>query len=337
MEYTSDRLSTAPMLDWSDRHCRIFWRLLTRRTMLYTEMVSTGAILHGREDFLAFREEELPLTLQLGGSSPEELALCCRRASEQGYSAINLNLGCPSDRVQNGGFGAALMLDIPLATECFRAMAAASSVPVTVKCRIGVDHQDSYEFLRGFVETLRSAGCRHFIIHARKAWLSGLSPKENREIPPLDYQRVYRIKEEFPDLFITINGGIRDLDETLNHLNNTDGVMLGRAAYQNPFLLHQADSRIFGEQSDPVSDRDQVVDLLLPYAREITSQGIKLSALTRHILDLYTGIPGARIFRRILSQEATRKDASADLLLKARDAVHESIRRAEAGLPDREG
>ncbi len=328
--YEANRFSTAPMLDWTDRHCRFFWRLMSKKAMLYTEMVTTGAIIYSKKDHLLYNEEEHPVALQLGGSVPSDLAICAKKAQEYGYDEINLNIGCPSDRVQNGGFGASLMGNAPLVADCFKAMADATSIPVTVKCRIGIDNLDSYEFLTDFVKTVADAGCDHFIIHARKAWLSGLSPKENRDIPPLNYPRVYQIKKDFPDLYVSINGGISDLNAAKDHLKEVDGVMLGRAIYQNPFLLASVDREIFGDESAPEITRDNVMEKLMIYAEKILQKGERLSNLTRHILDLYTGIPGARTFRRILSQEAVRSGADISVLKKAWDFVN------SAGIMQRE-
>jgi tRNA-dihydrouridine synthase A len=319
--YTANRFTTAPMLDWTDRHCLYFWRLMTRRTMLYTEMITTGAIIFSRKDMLEYNEEERPLALQLGGSCPSDLAKCAKLAEDRGYSEINLNVGCPSDRVQNGGFGAALMAKADTVADCFKAMKDTVDIPVTIKCRIGIDKLDTYEFLSEFIETQRDAGCDHLIIHARKAWLEGLSPKENRDIPPLDYERVYRVKRDFPDLFISVNGGITNLKQAGEHLKKVDGVMVGRAAYQDPFMLSRVDTDIFKEEKNPVETRDEVIELLLPYAERYVKNGGKLSHITRHILDLYTGLPGARSFRRILSQEAVRAGAGIEVIIRARDAV----------------
>lgn len=328
--YEANLFSTAPMLDWTDRHCRYFWRLLTKKTLLYTEMVTAGAVLFSTRDYLEYNEGENPVALQLGGSVPGDLAKCAAKAQHYGYNEINLNVGCPSDRVQNGGFGASLMANADLVADCFQAMADVSSVPVTVKCRIGIDNLDSYEFLCNFISRVEAAGCDHFIIHARKAWLSGLSPRENRDIPPLDYPRVYQIKKDFPHLFISINGGITGLDEVREHLKHTDGVMLGRAVYQNPFLLSRIDREIFGDETSPEITRDEVMEKLIIYAEQLLKQGGRLSYLTRHILDLYTGLPGARTFRRILSQEAIRPGAGTEVLRKAWNSVQDAgIRQQE--------
>jgi tRNA-dihydrouridine synthase A len=305
------------MLDWTDRHFRYFARLISRRVLLYTEMITTGAILHGNRDhLLGFHPAEKPLALQLGGSNPSHLAECARIAEGYGYDEINLNVGCPSDRVQNGRFGACLMAEPELVSECVAAMADAVSLPVTVKTRIGIDEKDAYEDLARFVEIVSSGGCRTFIIHARKAWLKGLSPRENREIPPLRYDVVDRIKQDYPALEIVLNGGVADLDQVEGHLERLDGVMMGRAAYHQPYLLAEADRRFFGDDR-PVRSRRQVVEALLPYVEEQLKQGIRLQAVVRHILGLYHARPGGRAWRRYLSQHATRPDAGADVLLEA--------------------
>ncbi len=313
----SVRFSVAPMLDWTDRHCRYLLRLLTRHTLLYTEMVTTGALLHGKGDYLAYNEAEHPLALQLGGSDPQALAACARMAEQRGYDEINLNVGCPSDRVQNGLFGACLMAQPLRVAECIAAMRAEVSIPVTVKTRIGIDEQDSYEFLCEFIDRVSNdGGCDTFIIHARKAWLSGLSPKENREIPPLDYARVYQLKRDYPELTITINGGIKTLDEAAAHLVYLDGVMVGREAYQNPGILARVDSTLFG-QPDPMTDMASVVEAMLPYIEHELKQGAALGHITRHMLGLFQGIPGARQWRRYLSENAHRPDAGSEVLRQA--------------------
>jgi len=315
------RLSVAPMLDWTDRHCRYFLRLLTRHALLYTEMVTTGALLYGKGDYLAFNEDEHPLALQLGGSEPAALAQCALMAEQRGYNEINLNVGCPSDRVQNGQFGACLMAERQRVADCIDAMRTVVSIPVTVKTRIGIDDQDSYEFLKQFIQTVAErGGCDTFIIHARKAWLSGLSPKENREIPPLDYPRVYQLKRDFPALTLVINGGIKSLDDALLHLEQVDGVMIGREAYQNPGVLAQADSRIFGSV-DPFSHMTEVVLAMLPYIERELAQGTYLGHITRHMLGLFQGVPGARQWRRHLSENAHKPGADIRVVEQALDKV----------------
>ena len=305
------------MMDWSDHPCRYFWRLLTRQALLYTEMVTTGALIHGdRERFLHFNPEEHPVALQLGGSEPADLARCARWAEEWGYDEVNLNCGCPSDRVQSGMFGACLMARPALVADCVRAMRAACDIPVTVKHRIGIDHMESYQELLDFVGTVAEAGCEVFIVHARKAWLQGLSPKENRDIPPLNYPWVYRLKHDLPRLCIVINGGIQTLEECRRHLQQVDGVMLGREAYQNPWLLAEVDSQLYG-MDKPAASRDDVIAALLPYVERQLAAGAHLNHITRHILGLYQGVPGARKFRRHLSENAYRQTAGVEVLTDA--------------------
>ncbi|VDY66204.1 Probable tRNA-dihydrouridine synthase [Shimwellia blattae] len=305
------------MLDWTDRHCRYFLRLLSRNTLLYTEMVTTGAIIHGKGDYLAYNEEEHPLALQLGGSDPRALAQCARLAEERGYDEINLNVGCPSDRVQNGRFGACLMGEADLVADCVAAMREVVTVPVTVKTRIGIDDQDSYAFLCDFVGTVaQKGGCETFIIHARKAWLSGLSPKENREIPPLDYPRVYQLKRDFPGLTMSLNGGIKSLAEARAHLEHMDGVMVGREAYQNPGMLAAVDRDIFGT-TESCADPVAVVRAMYPYIERELSRGCYLGHITRHMLGLFQGIPGARQWRRHLSENAHKAGADIRVLEQA--------------------
>ena len=311
------RFSIAPMMDWSDHHCRYFWRLLTRQSLLYTEMVTTGALIHGdRERFLHFNAEEHPVALQLGGSDPVDLVKCARWAQEWGYDEVNLNCGCPSDRVQSGTFGACLMAKPLLVADCVKAMRDACDIPVTVKHRIGIDDMESYQELAGFVAPIAEAGCNVFIVHARKAWLKGLSPKQNREVPPLNYPWVYQLKRDVPELTFVINGGIQSLEECETHLTHVDGVMIGREAYQNPWMLAEVDSRLFGSD-DPVASREQVMEHLIPYVSRQLARGSHLNHITRHILGLYRGVPGARQFRRHLSENAYRKDADIDVLKNA--------------------
>ncbi len=311
------RFSVAPMLDWTDRHCRYFHRLLTRQTLLYTEMVTTGAILFGKGDYLGYSQKEQPVALQLGGSDPTALAECAARAHALGYSEINLNAGCPSDRVQNGRFGACLMAEPELVADCVAAMKEAVSVPVTVKTRIGIDDSDSYAFLQRFVEIVSErGGCQSFTLHARKAWLSGLSPKENREIPPLDYERVYRVKQELPHLTIAINGGVKSIEEAKGHLEHVDGVMMGREAYQNPGILARVDTELFGENAELLSPI-AVVEAMYPYIEKELSKGTYLGHITRHMLGLFQGVPGARQFRRYLSENAHKAGADVEVLRQA--------------------
>ncbi|MCE0493461.1 tRNA dihydrouridine(20/20a) synthase DusA [Vibrio salinus] len=312
--YSASRFSVAPMLDWTDRHCRYFHRLLTTQSLLYTEMVTTGAIIHGRGDFLKYDEKEHPVALQLGGSNPEDLAQCAKLASERGYDEINLNVGCPSDRVQNGRFGACLMAEATLVSECVASMREVTDVPVTVKTRIGIDDLDSYEFLTDFIGVVSEKGCcNQFILHARKAWLNGLSPKENREIPPLDYPRVYQLKKDFPHLFISMNGGIKSLKESLDHLQYLDGVMVGREVYQNPYLLAEVDQRIFGLDL-PVRKRSDVVRDMYPYIETQLANGANLGHISRHMIGLFQNMPGARQWRRYISENAHKKGAGVDVL-----------------------
>ena len=311
------RFSIAPMMDWSDHNCRYFWRLLTKQALLYTEMVTTGALIHGdRKRFLHFNREEHPVALQLGGSDPKDLARCARWAQEWGYDEVNINCGCPSDRVQSGMFGACLMGKPDLVADCVKAMMDSCDIPVTVKHRIGIDHMESYEQLLAFIEPVAAAGCSVFIVHARKAWLQGLSPKENREIPPLNYPWVYQLKKDFPHLTIVVNGGIQTIEECQAHLDHVDGVMLGREAYQNPWMLAQVDEALFGMDS-PLKSRDDVIAELLPFAEQHLAQGGQLNHITRHILGLYQGIPGARKFRRHLSENAYKKEAGIRILAEA--------------------
>jgi tRNA-dihydrouridine synthase A len=317
------------MMDWTDRHCRFFHRLLTRRARLYTEMVTAQAILHGDHDrLLGFDAQEHPVGLQLGGNDPGKLAEAAAVGESYGYDEINLNVGCPSDRVQGGNFGACLMADPSLVARCVAAMQKQVRVPVTVKCRIGIDDQDSEHDFKRFVAMVGDAGCRTFIVHARKAWLSGLSPKENREIPPLDYARVYRLKAARPDLTIVINGGIASLDEAESHLQHVDGVALGRAAYRTPYILAGVDGRLFGATGAAPSRR-AVLERLLPYLDRHIQRGGRLNSVVRHVLGLYHGQPQARAFRRHLSQHAPGNRAGRDVFLQAIRIVE----RLPLGLP----
>ncbi|MDG4560814.1 MAG: tRNA dihydrouridine(20/20a) synthase DusA [Candidatus Competibacter sp.] len=322
-----DRLiAVAPMLDWTDRHYRYFIRLLSRHTLLYTEMVTTGAILRGdRQRLLAHDPTEHPLALQLGGSDPAELARCARIAADWGYDEINLNVGCPSDRVQSGRFGACLMAEPDLVAACVAAMRAATDLPVTVKTRIGIDERDSYQELADFVRRVAAGGCTVFIVHARKAWLSGLSPKENREIPPLRHEVVHRLKRDFPELTIVLNGGLTTLEQVTEHLRQVDGVMIGRAAYENPYLLTEVDRWFFGSSASP-PNRHQVVRALLPYLEERLRAGTPLQCMTRPILGLFQGIPGARAWRRVLSEQAWRHGAGVEVVEAALERVVETDR-----------
>lgn len=316
------RISVAPMMDWTDRHCRYFHRLITPDVLLYTEMITTPAIIHGdREKLLGFSVAEKPLALQLGGADADQLARCVAVGEQWGYDEINLNCGCPSDRVQSGRFGACLMAEPETVAACVAAMKREVSIPVTVKSRIGIDDHDHYDFLKQFVETVAAAGCEHFIIHARKAMLKGLSPKENRTVPPLKYDYAYRIKQEFPQLHITINGGIKTVDDVRKHLQHVDGVMIGREAYHNPWLLHALQQEI-SEKLNSKTQQD-VVKAMLHYIAEQISFGVKLSAITRHMLGLFQGKRGARAWRRILTEEAIHAGAGEDVVLRALQAIHE--------------
>ncbi|MDV7106198.1 tRNA dihydrouridine(20/20a) synthase DusA [Vibrio sp. TH_r3] len=313
-KYASSRFSVAPMLDWTDRHCRYFHRLMTKESLLYTEMVTTGAIIHGKNDFLAYNQEEHPVALQLGGSNASDLATCAKLAQERGYDEINLNVGCPSDRVQNGRFGACLMAEPDLVADCIKAMKDVVGIPVTVKTRIGIDDLDSYEFLCDFITKVnQQGGCVDFTIHARKAWLSGLSPKENREIPPLDYDRAYQLKQDFPYLNISLNGGIKTLQDSVEHLQHLDGVMIGREAYQSPYILAQVDQLIFGSD-EPVKKRTDIVREMYPYIEKQLEQGAYLGHMTRHMLGLFQSMPGARQWRRYISENAHKKGAGLEVV-----------------------
>lgn len=315
MNSVLNRFSVAPMLDWTDRHCRYFHRILTKQTLLYSEMVTTGAILFGKGDYLVFSDAEQPISLQLGGSDPLALAKCAKLAEQRGYNEINLNVGCPSDRVQNGMFGACLMGNATLVGDCIKAMQDQVSIPVTVKTRIGIDEHDSYEFLCQFIETVMPYSST-FIVHARKAWLSGLSPKENREIPPLDYERVYQLKQDYPQLTIAINGGIKTLDEIKVHLKHVDGVMVGREAYQNPILLANIDQQIFDANS-PIIDPIDAIKQLYPYIEKELAQGTQLNHIMRHTLGIFNGQKGAKQWRRHLSENAHKKGAGIEVVDRA--------------------
>ncbi|MGL5390850.1 MAG: tRNA dihydrouridine(20/20a) synthase DusA, partial [Shewanella sp.] len=300
---------------------RYFARLMSANALLYTEMVTTGAILHGRGDYLAYNQEEHPLALQLGGSNPQDLARCAQLAAERGYDEVNLNVGCPSDRVQNGRFGACLMAEPELVAECVDAMKQVVDIPITVKTRIGIDAKDSYEFLTQFIDVVHSKGCNEFIIHARKAWLQGLSPKENREIPPLDYERVYQLKRDYPWLNISVNGGITSLTQAQAHLTQLDGVMVGREAYQNPYMLAEVDQLLCNSKS-PVSSREEVIDAMLPYIAAHLQSGGRLNHITRHMIGLFQGLPGARTWRRYLSEHAHKTGADIRVIQQALSSMN---------------
>ena len=312
------RFSVAPMMDWTDRHCRVFHRLMTRRARLYTEMLTSGAIIHGdRRRLLAFDASEHPVALQLGGSSPADLAVAAKIGEEFGYDEINLNVGCPSDRVKDGRFGACLMAEPALVADCVAAMKQAVKIPVTVKCRIGIDEQDPEQALDALARGVVAAGADALIVHARKAWLNGLSPKENRDIPPLDYGRVYRLKAAMPDVPVIINGGIGSIEQAREHLAHVDGVMLGRAAYQEPWRLLAVDCELFGETA-PYATMKDVFAAMEPYIARELAQGTRLHAITRHFVGAFHAVPGARAFRRHLAEHGVKSGADIDVL---RDAV----------------
>lgn len=305
------------MMDRTDRHYRYFMRQITRRTLLYTEMVTMQAIFYGdKERLLSFSPVEKPLILQVGGDDPKMLAYCAQVATDFGYDGINLNVGCPSDRVQSGNFGACLMAQPQRVAECVAAMMAATHLPVSVKHRIGIDDLDRYEDMAHFVQVVSTTGCRNFTVHARKAWLQGLSPRENRDVPPLRYSEVHRLKQEFPHLFIEINGGFKTLDQAQEQLCSVDAVMIGRAAYDLPYLFAEADQRIFGETASPLT-RHQVIEAMLPYLEHWTARGIKLSSLTRHLLLLFTGQPGSRSWKRYLTEYSSKPGAGAEVVRTA--------------------
>lgn len=315
------KLSVAPMMDRTDRHCRYFLRLISKYTLLYTEMITSKAILHGdRQRLLGYSEREHPLALQIGGSEPEELAVCASIAEESGYDEVNLNVGCPSDRVQSGRFGACLMAEPDLVADCIHRMQKNVSIPVTVKTRLGIDERDSYEELVSFIKQVNEAGCNTFIIHARKAWLNGLSPKENREVPPLEYDKVYQLKYDFPHIEIIINGGFTTNQNILNQLDHVDGVMIGRAAYHDPWLLAEMDHQLFKDSAD-IKSRTEILNEFIEYIEQQLKTGASLHSMTRHILGLYQGQPGARAFRRHLSENSHQHGNELDVMRKAVEIV----------------
>ena len=321
------RFSVAPMMDWTDRHCRYFHRLLSRRARLYTEMLTTGAVIHGKRDrLMGYDAFEHPVAFQLGGSDPEELARAAKIVEAFGYAEVNLNVGCPSDRVQNGAFGACLMLRPALVADCVKAMKDAVALPVTVKCRIGVDDQEPETALFDLATQCVDAGVDALFVHARKAWLKGLSPKENRDVPPLDYPLAHKLKRAFPATPIAVNGGLTALAQIKEQLEPMDGVMVGRAAYHNPELLLAVDPELFGEPA-PVADAFEAVEAYLPYIQRELEGGEKLSNITRHMLGLFTGLPGARSYRRKLASEAVRAGAGVDVLTSAVDEVRQAMKR----------
>ncbi len=321
MNFKEKTFAVAPMMDWTDRHCRVFHRHLTRHALLYTEMVTAQAIHHGdRSRLLGFASIEQPIVLQLGGSDPAMLSEAAKCGEDYGYCEINLNVGCPSDRVQEGRFGACLMAEPQLVADCVAAMRRAVKIPVTVKCRIGIDDQDESEGLNRFVESVAATGCTTFIIHARKAWLKGLSPKENREIPPLNHARVHQLKADFPHLNIILNGGLATLESAIDEMQNLDGVMLGRAAYHTPWLLTNVD-RLFYQAENPTTSRIEAVNGMLPYIEEQLRQGVWLAKMTRHMLGLFHGQPGGRHWRQIISEQSHIPGAGIDVLRRALDAI----------------
>ncbi len=327
-QYLNPRFSVAPMMEWTDRPCRTFLRLLCKNAVLYSEMLHAEAVVRGNGDqLLRFAKQQHPVVLQLGGDDPKRLAKAAKIGEQWGYDEINLNVGCPSKRVQSGNFGAGLMRDPPHVARLVEAMQEAVGIPVTVKCRIGVDDQDAEKDFNHFIDVVAEAGFRHFIVHARKAWLKGLSPKDNREVPPLDMQRVYRLKERRPDLLISANGGIADLPDSLLHLQHVDGVMLGRAAYHNPYVLAQVDQQLFGAK-EALPSRAQIVERMIPYIEEELAQGLRLHQITRHMMGLYLGEPGARVWRRELGEKAGLEGAGVELVRQALDKVEGLRKRA---------
>jgi len=328
MQNQSFTFSVAPMMDWTDRHCRMFHRMLSKHALLYSEMVVADAVIHGnREYLLGFNPAEHPVTLQIGGADPAKLAQAARIGADYGYAEINLNVGCPSDRVQAGRFGASLMAEPKLVAECFTAMQGAVDIPVTVKCRVGIDEQIPQEVLPKFLETVKSAGCKHFIIHARKAWLKGLSPKENRTIPPLEYDLVRAMKTEFPDLTLVLNGGLQTLEQAKDEQDNLDGVMLGRTAYHNPWILSRVDEVFFKTEPNETTRKD-VVQYLIAYAAKTEPTDPTVKALTRHIMGLFHGEKGARLWRRSLS-EADRSLSTSQRIENAYEALVQAKKRAD--------
>jgi tRNA-dihydrouridine synthase A len=327
-------ISVAPMLDWTDKHCRYFLRQISRHALLYTEMVTTGAIIYGKGDFLSYNDAEHPVSLQLGGSDAAHMAQCAIKAQEYGYDEVNINVGCPSDRVQNGRFGACLMAEPQTVAECIKAMQAEVDIPVTVKSRIGIDDMDEYKDLSKFIDIVAGAGCEDFTVHARKAWLKGLSPKENRDIPPLMYDRVYQLKNEFPDLHIGINGGIKTISQAQQHLQFVDSVMIGREVYSNPYILSQVDAQFYNDQTT-VPTREDVVQRMYEYTQQHVAAGGKAWHVVRHMMGLFQGQPGGRVWRRYLSENAIGADKSADVLLAALDTMMQTREKAQQFLDDK--
>ncbi len=315
------RVSVAPMMGWTDRHDRYFLRLISPHALLYTVMITTGALIHGKKlSILEYNDQEHPIALQLGGSSPDELAKCAKIAEKYKYDEVNLNCGCPSERVQNGRFGACLMAEPDLVADCVDAMKQATpDLPITVKTRIGIDDQDSYEFLTSFIGKVAAKGCDTFVIHARKAWLNGLSPAQNRDIPPLQYETVFRLKRDFPELTIILNGGLKTIEDIKKYMPNVDGVMIGREAYTNPYFMADIEKEIFNTQHVPT--RHEIIEQLIPYIDHSLSKGVPLKDITRHILGVYQGLPGARRWRQILSQEAYKPAANTNVVRQALQQV----------------
>jgi len=306
------------MLDWTDRHERYLLRLMSKHALLYTEMVTTGALIHGdKERYLQFNQAEHPVALQLGGSDPKAMALCAKMAEDMGYDEVNINVGCPSDRVQNGAFGACLMAEAELVAENVNTMKNAVDIPVTVKNRIAIDEMEEHETLQNFLQTVSSAGCETFIVHARKAWLKGLSPKQNRDVPPLNYELVYQMKQEFPQLEIIINGGIKTLDESKQHLNHVDGVMLGREVYHNPYIMIEVDQQLYGESNTNKLSQHEVLERYLEYSEKQLAEGVFLKHMSRHILGFFTGQPGAKAWRRYISENAHKEGAGVKVIQDA--------------------
>ena len=315
------------MLDWTDRHCRYFLRLISRHTLLYTEMVTTGAIIYGKGDYLGFNNEEHPVAVQLGGCDPDHMTKCAVKSQEYGYDEVNINVGCPSDRVKNGSFGACLMAEPQVVADCVKAMQAEVDIPVTVKCRIGIDDMDEYEDFSRFIDVVAGAGCDTFIVHARKAWLQGLSPKENRDIPPLNYERVYQLKAAHPELSISINGGITTLEQTEAHLTKVDGVMIGREVYSSPYILAEVDKRLYGDDRK-APERAEIVQLMQDYIERQDAPYFKPWHAARHMLGLFQGQPGGRVWRRYISQYGTGKNPDPNLLMNALAAMQETAVKA---------
>jgi tRNA-dihydrouridine synthase A len=311
------------MLDWTDHHERRFLRLLSKHAMLYTEMVTTGALIHGdARRHLRFNREEHPVALQLGGSDPKAMAICAKMAEDEGYDEVNINVGCPSDRVQNGAFGACLMAEPELVAENVAAMQQAVDIPVTVKNRLAIDEMDEYQSLQRFLSVVSKAGCETFIVHARKAWLKGLSPKQNRDVPPLNYELVYQMKSEFPRLEIIINGGIKTLEQSEQHLSHVDGVMIGREAYHNPYIMIDVDQRIYGEPENLMPTRMEVLEAYMEYMQRQMSQGVYLKQMSRHLLGLFAGQKGAKAWRRYISENAHKEGAGIEVIKKAATYVN---------------